>query len=136
MGDEEQVLFANEAFYAAFASADMDAMRDLWSHHEPVSVVHPGAGAVVGRDPVMASWHDILGGQRAFDIEFRAPQARMLGDVAIVLCYERVGRHRLVATNVFARDGRRWRIVHHQSGATNAFPAGAEDRAPALEPRH
>ena len=130
MGDEEQVLFANEVFYTAFASADMDAMRDLWPRDETVSVVHPGAGAVMGHDPVIASWHGILDGQRAFDIEFRAAEVRVLGDTAIVICYERVGRHHLVATNVFARRAGNWRIVHHQSGATNEFPARSEGRGP------
>ncbi len=123
MVDEEQVLFANEAFYAAFASADLDAMTGLWARDVPVSVVHPGAGAIMGHGPVIASWHDILDGQEAFDIACHAAEARLLGDTAMVLCYERVGTYRLVATNVFVRQHVGWRIAHHQSGATNEFPA-------------
>jgi ketosteroid isomerase-like protein len=123
MSDEEQVLFANEVFYAAFAAADMAAMADIWAVDAPVSVVHPGAGAVCGRAAVIDSWHDILDGQRAFDIEFRGATVRLLGDSAIVVCYERVGRHHLVATNVFVRAATGWRLVHHQSSPTNVIPS-------------
>ena len=34
---ELTVLFANEAFYRAFADRDMDAMEDLWAASAPAS---------------------------------------------------------------------------------------------------
>lgn len=122
MGDAERLLFANEAFYAAFASADMAAMRSLWSREFPVSVVHPGAVAVTGYDHVLESWGAILGGVDRFDIAFRKPVACLWGETGSVICYEKVGAHSLIATNVFAREGDQWSMLHHQSGPSPVWP--------------
>ena len=122
MGDEEKILFANEAFYAAFATADMHAMDALWARDHPVSVVHPGAMVTLGRAEVMDSWASILGDAKSFDIAFRAPIARLQGAAALVLCYERVGAHSLIATNVFVREEESWLMVHHQSGPSPLLP--------------
>ena len=116
IGDEERLLFANDAFYAAFASADIRLMNDLWAAAHPVSVIHPGAGIVVGRAEVLESWAAILRDGEGFDIEHRDPIARLLGETGIVLCHERVGTHHLIATNVFVRVEDEWQIAHHQSG--------------------
>lgn len=122
MGDAERILFANEVFYAAFASADMVAMRALWSEDLTVSVVHPGAGVVTGRAEVLASWEAILNGIDSFDVAFGKPVVCLWGDTGSVLCYEKVGAHSLIATNVFARNGDQWVMLHHQSGPCPAFP--------------
>ena len=39
MSDADAVLFANEAFYLAFATRDFDAMAAVWADDEPVSGV-------------------------------------------------------------------------------------------------
>ena len=126
MGEEEKILFANEAFYAAFAGADMDAMSAIWAGDAAVSVIHPGGDLVSGRGPVLESWQAILSGEDSFDIEMRGASARCLNNVGIVVCYERVGGHNLIATNLFARYGDTWRIVHHQSGPSPVLPPRAD----------
>jgi len=40
--DIQAALFANEAFYRAFADRDIDAMDALWARGEPVLCIHPG----------------------------------------------------------------------------------------------
>lgn len=131
MSDEARVLFANDAFYAAFAGADMSAMDALWSQEHPVSVIHPGAAITRGRVDVLASWAAILDGVDSFDIEFRQPVVQMLDRSALVLCYERVGAHSLIATNVFVHEGKNWKLVHHQSGPSPSLPdAGDKERRP------
>jgi hypothetical protein len=40
--DEKSVLAANQAFYEAFETHDLDAMSDLWEHSDRASCVHPG----------------------------------------------------------------------------------------------
>lgn len=117
IGDEERLLFANDAFYAAFASADLKAMDHLWAQGHSVSVIHPGADIIVGRAAVLESWKVILSDQMGFDIEHRYPIVRLLGETGIVLCHERVGGRRLIATNVFVKTREGWRVVHHQSGS-------------------
>ncbi|MGB0747987.1 MAG: nuclear transport factor 2 family protein [Magnetospiraceae bacterium] len=124
MQELESVLFANEAFYAAFATGDVDAMEDLWMTGRSVSCIHPGWNAMHGRDIIMKTWRDIL--------KEESPEVRCMGaeaylatdNAAVVTCYELVGKSVLAATNIFVRDGNRWRIVHHQAGpATVAMQA-------------
>ena len=57
------VLFANEAFYRAFADRDFKAMSELWAHDLPSVCIHPGWPALTGRTRILASWERILGGQ-------------------------------------------------------------------------
>lgn len=117
MPEYEAVLFANEAFYAAFAGRDPVAMEQAWSPRETVTCVHPGWPPLLGRDAVMQSWRAILANPASPQVVCVDPAVRLLGDAAYVICHERVGDAFLVATNVFTRDARRWRMVHHQAGA-------------------
>lgn len=133
MGDAERILFANEAFYVAFATANMQAMDILWARDHPVSVVHPGAMVTLGRTEVLESWAAILGDVDSFDVEFRKPVVRLQGLSALVLCYERVGTHSLIATNAFVREGESWLMVHHHSGPSPNLP---DADAGAVGPRH
>lgn len=117
-----EVLAANEAFYGAFAQTDLATMDRLWAQRAPVACIHPGWGPIIGRDQVMQSFQALFerGGARVacFDAS-----AYLFGDSAYVICVELVGDTRLIATNVFTREDRQWRLVHHQSGAFAAsFP--------------
>ena len=129
MSERNAVLFANEAFYAAFAERDVAAMDELWSRDAPVACIHPGWPALTDRLQVMQSWVRILASDRAPKVACRRPEAFLYGDVAFVICYEEVDGSALVATNVFRREGQRWRIVHHQAGPTPAM-SGEDDEEP------
>lgn len=120
MSDEQAVLFANEAFYQAFADGDLSAMDDVWSGAVPVVCIHPGWGALHGREQVMESWEAILGNDNRPGVRVRAARAYQDGDSAFVVCYEEIGQGFLVATNVFRREADGWKIVHHQAGPTEA----------------
>ena len=50
------ILFANDAYYAAFADGDPAAMDALWARRAPVSCIHPGQTALTDRAAIMASW--------------------------------------------------------------------------------
>ena len=56
----DAVLFANEAFYRAFADRDIAAMEEIWASEAPVACIHPGWSPVIGRERVLASWRAIL----------------------------------------------------------------------------
>jgi hypothetical protein len=92
----DAVLFANEAFYQAFATRDLAAMEQVWARHCPVACIHPG-------------WPPLHG-------------ATVFGDSAMVVCFEAVPGGFLVATNLFVRQGAVWKLVHHQAGPTNGQP--------------
>lgn len=131
---EAAVLFANEAFYRAFADRDAKAMDALWAEDAPVACIHPGWPALIGREVVMESWRRILGGGSAPEIVCHAPRALIRGDFAYVICYEAVGNQALVATNIFLRERGLWRLVHHQAGPSPGLPS-REDEAPEPPPR-
>lgn len=126
VGAELEVLEANGAFYRAFAARDLGAMAGLWAESHPVACAHPGWDVLDGREEVLDSWRGILGSEAAPDVSCSHAQARVLGEAAFVTCHEVVAGGRLVATNLFVREGGRWRMVHHQASPI----APGQERAP------
>lgn len=123
--DIEAVERANAAFYRCFAARDMVAMDALWARGREVTCIHPGWPLLVGRDAVIGSWRTILEGGGAPDtIRCLRPVVQVEGDAAWVLCTEDLGAGSLIATNVYVREDRNWRMVHHQAGPT---PHGVGD---------
>jgi hypothetical protein len=131
--DRDAVLFANEAFYRAFADRDVDAMEELWSRRKPVACIHPGWSPISGRDKVMASWRGILSNPQSPAITCRRPQAYMQGENAFVICFEEVEGSFLIATNYFTREAGLWKMTHHQAGPV---PAPEGDDEPVTSPMH
>ena len=126
MGDaEREVLSANEDFYHSFAGGDFAEMDELWARAHPVTCIHPGRSALVGREQVMASWRAILGAVNR--IEGSSAQAFLDGDAAYVVCFEseRGEEPMLIATNIFVREGGHWRLVHHHAGPLTRRPEPA-----------
>ncbi len=130
MSEHDAVLFANEAFYRAFVDRDAAAMEAVWASGEPVACIHPGWPPLSGRESVLESWRRILANPDSPMVACRQPTAFLYGDVAFVICYEAVGDAALVATNVFRREGRQWRMVHHQAGPAPSLPPEEEAEAP------
>lgn len=119
---EGDVLAANGAFYAAFAVGDIDAMESLWAREAPVACVHPGWPPVRGRDKVMSAWAGILQSPPQPAVRAFGEHVMLLGEVAIVIGFEAIGDISLVATNVYAREGGVWKMVHHQAAVIEKVP--------------
>lgn len=134
MSEREAVLFANEAFYLAIASRDIAAMEALWAETAPVACLHPGWGALLGRDEVLDSWRRILSHDASPKIVCRQPTVLVYGEIAVAVCYEEIDGQLLVATNIFHREGRSWRMVHHQAGPTAARLQPEDDAPQAPKP--
>jgi ketosteroid isomerase-like protein len=115
---EAAIYSANSSFYRAFSAGDYAAMSRLWAQQAPISCVHPGMPAILGRDSVMESWAQILNGAAPFVMRADHAQAHILGEIAIVTCYEANGDQpaHLTATNVFVLEAEAWRMVHHHAG--------------------
>jgi ketosteroid isomerase-like protein len=118
------VLSANEAFYAAFRAGDLPAMEALWAEDAPVACVHPGWPALIGRDEVLASWRAIMASS-GMPVRCAGARILMMGEVAQVICDERVGSQQVVATNVFVREAGAWRLVNHHAGHVAAPGPGS-----------
>ncbi|HVO03635.1 MAG TPA: nuclear transport factor 2 family protein [Candidatus Cybelea sp.] len=132
--------FANDAFYQAFAAADLSAMEAVWAAQANVYCCHPGWPPITNRDEVMASWRDILANAGPVPIVCAAPRPTLYGDVGLVCCYERFGNQHFVATNLFIRaDGRPgtpWRMIHHHAGPLARVPEGVAAEAEDQPSRH
>jgi len=112
------VLDANATFYRAFTEGDYAAMSELWAERAPATCFHPGARALIGRSAVLDTWRQILGGSSRLKLRCDQPVVRVLGQTAIVTCYEGNNDEpaHLAATNVFVLEDGRWRMVHHHAG--------------------
>jgi len=117
-----EALFANEAFYLAFAQADYDAMQRVWAEQGELICIHPGWAAITKRDEILASWRGILGNEQQPAVTCYGARAVSMGDCVAVVCYEEVAGSVLVAINVFVEEGGRPRMVQHQSGPCGSPP--------------
>ncbi|GAB5469546.1 MAG: nuclear transport factor 2 family protein [Rhodospirillales bacterium] len=129
MSAEAKLTFANEAFYAAFAGGDLEAMTALWSAQDPLYCLHPSWPLLTGRKAIVESWSNILAAG-ASSMACEAPIAWRQGEVGLVLCRERLGDALLAATNLFRLEGGDWRLFHHHAGQTRVLsePEGAAQR--------
>ena len=131
----EQVAEANARFYRAFETLDLPVMETVWAHGEHVRCVHPGWPLLVGWAMVRASWETIF--THTGEIRFTLADVRPSrhGDLAWVTCTEhiltehedRVAVTAVLATNLFERDGDRWRMIHHHASHIFGAPAPAPD---------
>ena len=122
MSDRLTVLFANEAYYAAFVSGDFETMETLWARSAPVSCIHPGWHHLRGWDAVMESWRSILTNSNLPEMDVSNSTATIYGDMAVVICYEVFAEVTLVATNIFVKEEGLWKIIHHQAGGSPIPP--------------
>ena len=119
----EAVRAANARFYRAFESLTLDEMDAVWAHGGPVACVHPGWPRLTGWDAVRESWAAIF--QNTVEMRFTLTdvQVDVRGDLAWVLCPENILSQArgdlavtsILATNLFARQGGEWRLVHHHA---------------------
>lgn len=130
MTDEERVLAANEAFYAAFRARDIAAMDAMWARSHAVAVYHPGWPGIEGREHVMESWYRILAEGAPPDVRPVEPTVILNGTAAVVFCTEDLGESRAIASNTFVREDGAWRLIHHQAAGLPARASSdREDKA-------
>ena len=133
MSDQEQVLEANQRFYQAFESLEIEKMEQIWLQAPHIVCIHPGWRRLSGWGPIMESWEQIF--QSTFEMKFDLTDAEVTlhGDIAIVVAQENLtqrgydgGTRSVVqATNVFERTGNRWYLVLHH-GSPVAAPSEHE----------
>ena len=126
----QEVLFANEAFYLAFANNDFDAMDNLWSREFDVLCTHPGWTALSGRDVVIESWRAILANDKEAEGECWNPGAPVYEGFALITCHELIDGNALSVTNAFVRENGRWCMVHHHAGPMATPPPRPSDQNP------
>jgi SnoaL-like domain len=115
------VLGANQAFYDAHESRDIDAMRAVWEHSDRVVCTHPGWPILRTWPVVEESWRRILGGPGRNQFILTNEAVTIHGDMAWVTLDENLvdagGTGTVAATNLFVRTASAdWLlVVHHGS---------------------
>ena len=116
---------AEAAFYEAFAKQDLEAMMAVWSDDDEVYCVHPRGLRVTGVAQVRESWRQIFAS--AQNVRFQVRQQHLLQAmmVSVHSVYEHIStggetraRGCVLATNIYMRTDRGWRMMaHHASPA-------------------
>lgn len=115
------------AFYDALNRADLDALMALWADDEEIVCIHPGAGRLIGHAAIRASWQSLLAGGGLHIMPTQLHESHnLMSSVHTVIeashATQGSAAH-LLATNVFIKTPRGWRItLHHASVAAGGAP--------------
>ncbi len=120
------------AFYRAFDSADLAAMMAVWSEEDDIVCIHPGGPRLTGIESVRESWRQIFASANGLRVRPGQPLVTSTLQTAIHTLHENLsapGESRpfvpMIATNVYLRTERGWRLqLHHASPAPDHPPAG------------
>ena len=124
--DDERILFANDAFYAAFGTGDIDAMNAVWAGDAPCVCLHPGATPIFDRAEIMRSWSHILADPGVREMQMHSARVVVYDGFALVTCFESMAGGTLVALNAFIREDGQWRMISHQAGPCPDAPEDDE----------
>lgn len=124
---------AEAAFYDAFARNDLEGMMSVWADDDDIYCVHPHGTRVAGVDDVRESWRQLFKARQSLVFELREQHYVQGMMLAVHSVYEQIevegqagARGAILATNVYLRTERGWRmVVHHASAvpSTAAPPA-------------
>ncbi len=115
------------AFYDALNRADIDSLMLLWADDEEIVCIHPGGKRLIGHGAIRASFLEIFarGGMHIRPAHLHETHNLMSSVHTVVegrASSGGVAAH-LVATNVYNKTPRGWRIVlHHASVAPGEVP--------------
>ena len=141
----KKTLYANSqeaeaAFYDAFAKSDLEAMMSVWADEDEVYCVHPGAPRISGLANVRESWRRVFTSGQTLSFQLRARHEIHGMMIAVHSVYEQItitgqgpARNPLLATNIYLRTDRGWRMVAHHASPAPAAPAATA--APEAEPK-
>ena len=121
---------AEDAFYEAIGRGDLDAIMEVWADDEEIVCIHPGGARLIGHAAIRASWETILaaGGLHIVPAQLHETHNLMSSVHTVIegITAEEGGPAHLLATNVYVKTPRGWRIVlHHASVAPGGAPADA-----------
>lgn len=128
----ESSLEAENAFYHAFESGDLEAMMSIWADSADAKCIHPLGTVLSGLSEIRASWAEILRAQPPRSFEIERVSVLQTPDLAIHTVFETLilplQRQRfppLLATNIYRKINGSWQMLMH-----HASPVGMVDSAP------
>jgi ketosteroid isomerase-like protein len=125
VADIQAINTASQAFVAAIAARDIDAMDKLWAHEPHAVFIGPlSTTVVVGWDGVRKAWLMRFGQFDRVTISLAESHVRTNGDAAWVVGIEKVELLRkdgrtlsfdAFVTNVLEKRNGRWLVVSHHA---------------------
>ncbi len=114
---------AEDAFYTAFSSGDLNAMRGIWLDADYTSCVHPMGNRLSGTTAILKSWETILKNTTDIMIEISDLGIHSLQQLAVHTLTENIHSldtpeqiHRFLATNIYKQTADGWKLIlHHAS---------------------
>lgn len=111
------------AFYKAFTNTDIERMAGVWAQETRILCIHPGGDLLRGKTAVIRSWLEVFANSDPPVIEYRLIGNFEASGLAVHLVEERIrprgmpteSPNRVMATNVFVREGVGWRLVEHHA---------------------
>ncbi len=121
--ERAEVEEANARFYRVFEAQDLRQMEGLWAHGDHVRCVHPGWCRLSGWEAVRHSWEAIFKNSHEMRFSISDVQTYIEGGLAWVSCTENILSEArgtisvtsVLATNIFARSGGEWLMIHHHA---------------------
>ena len=115
------------AFYDALNRADVEALMALWADDDEIVCVHPGGPRLIGHAVIRDSWSAILehSGLHIEPTQLHETHNLMSSVHTVVEgVTSALGEPaHIIATNVYVKTPRGWRIVlHHASVAAGPVP--------------
>ncbi|MEO8136354.1 MAG: nuclear transport factor 2 family protein [Betaproteobacteria bacterium] len=121
---------AARAFYDAFERSDIEAMMEVWADDDEIYCIHPGGPRNVGPVAVRSAWAEIFSTRARLKFQLEQPLLVVGGSLAVqsVLEYLQINdepamRGPALATNIYTRTARGWRILAHHAAVAPAAPA-------------
>ena len=120
---EQALRAANQEFYLAFESLDIEEMAGVWAHDDDVQCVHPGWDLLIGWEEIRERWARIFANAKRVKIALSSVWMRVEGNVGWVACTEHVttafadgfDEATVQATNIFVLLDGRWLLVAHHA---------------------
>jgi ketosteroid isomerase-like protein len=136
--EEQAVAQANENFYRAFETLDMQRMEAVWAKDAEIQCGHPGWRILRGWKPVMESWRRIFENTPRISFSLTELSFEVHGELAWVTLYENlvssvegqsVGAM-ILTTNIFRKGADGWRMIHHHGSSVAQAPP--QDKTPTV----
>ena len=134
---------AEAAFYEAFTKSDLEAMMSVWADDDDIYCVHPGGARVTGVERVRESWRQIFASGQTLRFQLRESQHLQGMMLSVHSVYEHItvageprSRSPVIATNIYVRTERGWRMVAHHASPAPASIEPEPRRAAAPKTLH
>jgi ketosteroid isomerase-like protein len=133
---------AEAAFYDALTKSDLEAMMAVWADDDDVYCIHPNGARVTGVEQVRESWRQIFASGQRLSFRLRDQQYVQGMMLSVHSVYEHIAvageprsRTPVIATNIFLRTDRGWRMVAHHASPAPATTASEPEPRRAAPPK-